>query len=207
MLFGLGATLVLGAVLLRVAWMSGSPAHDRDQPASREWPQGRSRSHRGDAASRSTRTRERHNGCLDRHRAGICLPDRDLTELAGAVPRPSPARPPQCQCFHQRDRRLGMAVDPEGDCLIDGNAKPLTITVPATLHDLNAEIGLYNARVVRDVTGDFDIQVKVVGDFRPGSQSNRAGGIPFNGGGIVVFLDVDSFIRLERGHVEWGILQ
>jgi len=96
----------------------------------------------------------------------------------------------------------GAVVDPDGDCPIDPNGNALTITVPPTLHDLNATIGLYNApRVLREVAGDFDIQVKVVGDFRPGNVSNRAGGLPFNGAGIVVFLDGDSLIRLERGAV------
>jgi regulation of enolase protein 1 (concanavalin A-like superfamily) len=94
----------------------------------------------------------------------------------------------------------GVVVDPDGDCRIDGNQSALSITVPGTLHDLNADIGLYNApRVLREVVGDFDIQVKVMGDFRPGASSNRARGLPFNGAGIVVFADGDKFIRLERG--------
>jgi serine/threonine protein kinase len=96
----------------------------------------------------------------------------------------------------------GTAYDPGGDCQIDANGGALTITVPPTLHDLNAEINLFNApRVVREVEGDFDIQVKVVGDFSPGNDSNRQGGLPFNGAGIVAFLDGDSVIRLERGAV------
>ncbi len=96
----------------------------------------------------------------------------------------------------------GTVIDPVGDCLVNANGGALTITVPATLHDLNAGIGLFNApRVLREVVGDFDIQVRVVGDFTPGERSNREGGIPFNGAGIIVSLGGDSFVRLERGAV------
>ncbi len=93
----------------------------------------------------------------------------------------------------------GTAFDPDGDCEIKAQGKALVMTIPATLHDLNAEIGTFNApRVVRDVVGDFEITVKVVGDFKPGRASNRAGGLPFNGAGIIVCHGTDKFIRLER---------
>jgi serine/threonine protein kinase len=96
----------------------------------------------------------------------------------------------------------GLANDPDGDCQMNGDRNTLTITVPPTLHDLNATIGKYNApRVVRDVEGDFEIEVRVEGDFRPGSICNREGGIPFVGGGIVICDGGDNFIRLERGLV------
>ena len=43
------------------------------------------------------------------------------------------------------------------------------MTIPATLHDVNAGVGMFNApQVVRDVAGDFEITVKVVGAFKPG---------------------------------------
>jgi len=96
----------------------------------------------------------------------------------------------------------GLAIDPDGDCQMNGERTTLTITVPPTLHDLNANIGKYNApRVVRDVEGDFEVEVRVEGDFRPGSICNRAGGFPFVGGGIVICDGGDNFIRLERGVV------
>jgi serine/threonine protein kinase/regulation of enolase protein 1 (concanavalin A-like superfamily) len=96
----------------------------------------------------------------------------------------------------------GLAIDPDGDCQINGDRTTLSITVPPTLHDLSADVGKYNApRVVRDVEGDFEVEVRVEGDFRPGSICNRPGGIPFVGGGIVICDGGDNFIRLERGIV------
>jgi regulation of enolase protein 1 (concanavalin A-like superfamily) len=105
----------------------------------------------------------------------------------------------------RREREItgwGLAVDPDGDCRMNGDRSTLTITVPPTLHDLNPSIGKYNApRVVRDVEGDFEVEVRVEGDFRPGSICNRADGLPFVGGGIVIFDGDDTIIRLERGVV------
>ena len=67
-----------------------------------------------------------------------------------------------------------------------------------TLHDLNADIGKYNApRVMWDVEGDFEVEVRVDGDFRPGNLCNRAGGIPFVGAGIVICDGGDNFVRLS----------
>jgi len=97
----------------------------------------------------------------------------------------------------------GKAVDPDGDCQIKAEDNALAITIPgATLHDLNADIDKYNApRVLREVEGDFSIQVKVVGDFKPGTKSMNPKSLPFNGGGLFGWRDSDNFIRLERGAV------
>jgi regulation of enolase protein 1 (concanavalin A-like superfamily) len=93
----------------------------------------------------------------------------------------------------------GTAIDSDGDCQITPDGKTLTMAMPGTLHDLNADIDKYNApRVLRDVEGDFEITVKVVGDFKPGTQATRKGTLPYNGAGIVVWRDSDNFIRLER---------
>ena len=94
----------------------------------------------------------------------------------------------------------GNVVDPDGDCNVKLEGKALVMNLPGTLHDLNADIDKYNApRVLREVEGNFVIQVKVVGDFKPGPKSMRAKGLPFNGGGIFVWRDSDNYIRLERG--------
>ena len=93
----------------------------------------------------------------------------------------------------------GLAIDPDGDCQINVEGQALSMTIPGKLHDLNAEIDTYNApRVLRDVDGDFEIQVKVVGDFKPGTPFTRKGALPSMGAGLVVWRDADNFIRLER---------
>jgi regulation of enolase protein 1 (concanavalin A-like superfamily) len=96
----------------------------------------------------------------------------------------------------------GNVVDLDGDCNVRTEGKALVMSIPGSLHDLNADIDKYNApRVLREVEGNFSIQVKVVGDFKPGPKSMRAKGLPFNGGGIFVWRDSDNYIRLERGAV------
>jgi regulation of enolase protein 1 (concanavalin A-like superfamily) len=96
----------------------------------------------------------------------------------------------------------GKLVDPDGDCNVSAEGKALLMNIPGTLHDLNADIDKYNApRVLREVDGDFAIQVKVVGDFKPGTKALREKSLPYNGGGLFVWRDSDNFIRLERGAV------
>ncbi len=96
----------------------------------------------------------------------------------------------------------GTVIDPDGDCKIAPDGDALVVTIPGVLHDLNADIDKYNApRVLREVEGNFAIQVKVVGDFKPGPKPTNPKSLPFNGGGIFVWRDSDNFIRLERGAV------
>lgn len=96
----------------------------------------------------------------------------------------------------------GSAIDPDGDCKITTEGKTLTINIPGALHDLNADIDKFNApRVLRQVRGDFDVQVKVAGDFKPGPKSTNPKSVPYNGAGIFVWRDSDNFIRLERGAI------
>ncbi len=106
------------------------------------------------------------------------------------------------------DRKLaawGTPIDPDKDCEFSSAAKTLTVTVPGTLHDLNHDSGKLNApRVVRAVVGDFVATVKVGGDFQAGGRSTNPKGIPYNGGGILIWSDTDNFIRLERGAMRRG---
>lgn len=99
----------------------------------------------------------------------------------------------------------GEIVDPDGDCEISHEDGVLTITVPNTLHDLNRRNGDLNApRVLREVDGDFQIQVKVSGEFKPGPESTAPKSTAFNGAGILVWHDDRSFIRLERNSFGGG---
>jgi regulation of enolase protein 1 (concanavalin A-like superfamily) len=94
----------------------------------------------------------------------------------------------------------GTAIDPEKDCEFCAEATTLTLKVPGSLHDLNHDGAKLNApRLVRDIEGNFVATVKVGGDFQPGGQSTNPRGVPYNGGGILLWNDAENFIRLERG--------
>ncbi len=70
------------------------------------------------------------------------------------------------------------------------------------MHDLSAEFSKMNSpRVLQVIDGDFIAQVKVSGEFQPKGPATRPGGYPFNGAGLLVWLDAGQFIRLERAAV------
>jgi regulation of enolase protein 1 (concanavalin A-like superfamily) len=96
----------------------------------------------------------------------------------------------------------GDVSDPDGDCKVGMESGSLTFEVPGSLHDLNTEIGKLNApRVVQDVEGDFVIQVRVRGEFQPEGPGTRHDALPYNGAGLLLWLDGDHYIRIERGAV------
>jgi regulation of enolase protein 1 (concanavalin A-like superfamily) len=96
----------------------------------------------------------------------------------------------------------GDVVDPDGDCKVVTADGGLNLEVPGSLHDLNAEIGKLNApRVVQEVEGDFTISVRVRGEFQPEGPGTRHEALPYNGAGLVIWLDDDHNVRLERGAV------
>jgi regulation of enolase protein 1 (concanavalin A-like superfamily) len=99
----------------------------------------------------------------------------------------------------QEIKNWGTIADPDKDCTIKEQKGTLTITVPATGHDLGVEHQLMNApRVLRKVSGDFTAQVRVAGRVEaeaPGTLSDR---LPFMGAGLLLWQDVNNYIRLER---------
>lgn len=94
----------------------------------------------------------------------------------------------------------GTVVDPDGDCEATLAGGDLTLTVPATPHNLNPRLGRLNGvRVLRSVSGDFTAKLKVSGKFEPGTRkTSPAGAVPFVGAGLLVWADRDLFVRLER---------
>jgi regulation of enolase protein 1 (concanavalin A-like superfamily) len=96
----------------------------------------------------------------------------------------------------------GMAIDPDGDCQILDKGTALEISVPNTHHDLNADNDKLNApRVMREVTGDFTMTVKVIGTFKPGTKSTNPKAVPYIGAGIVVWQDSDNYVFLGRAAI------
>src|SRR5947209_3073819 len=66
-------------------------------------------------------------------------------------------------------------VNPGGRCRFDRTGDKLTLTVPGRGHGLDVSNGRLNApRLLRDLRGDFVVQVRVGGDFRP---KRLAGGL------------------------------
>ena len=66
-------------------------------------------------------------------------------------------------------------------------------------HDLNADNDKLNSpRVLREVTGDFTITVKVSGRFKPSHKSTNPKAVPYIGAGIVVWQDSNNYVFLGR---------
>ena len=96
----------------------------------------------------------------------------------------------------------GEVIDPDNDCKVEEKGNVLAIEVPGTIHDLDADNDRFNApRVIREVSGDFSVTVKVVGGFKPGAKSTKPKGVPYNGAGIFVWQDSDNYIFLGRAAI------
>jgi regulation of enolase protein 1 (concanavalin A-like superfamily) len=90
-------------------------------------------------------------------------------------------------------------VDPDGDCKFRREKDVLTIEVPGTDHGLGIERKLMNApRLLRDVKGDFIVEVRVSGEFQPSSVGTNPAGFPFIGAGLLLMNGEKTYIRLER---------
>ena len=93
----------------------------------------------------------------------------------------------------------GEAIDPDGDCRIGLDEDKVTISVPPTRHDLSVEVGDVNSpRVLRNIEGDFIVQVKVSGNFRHSGKSTSIEYAAYQGGGLLLWQDRRNYIRLER---------
>jgi regulation of enolase protein 1 (concanavalin A-like superfamily) len=109
----------------------------------------------------------------------------------------------------ERDRRIkgwGRVVDPDGDCKIEAE-KNVSLTVPAGLHDLSFvghSGGQTAPRILQEVDGDFIAQVKVTGDFELGDATAVEGKANFYGAGLLLWVNENHFIRLERNVMRSG---
>lgn len=82
----------------------------------------------------------------------------------------------------------GRAVDPNGDCTFYTSDGKLLIHIPAgpPPHGFAAENRSTDApRVLRDLCGDFTIQVQVDGRFSPGDESAQPGRTAYQGAALV----------------------
>jgi hypothetical protein len=97
----------------------------------------------------------------------------------------------------------GTLTDRTGDCVIKKQDGKLSVTVPGGRYSLNASVGGMKApRILKEVEGDFTIEVKVEGDFKPGEIPAGVDVRPFHGAGLLVWQDAGNYVRLER-NVYW----
>lgn len=92
----------------------------------------------------------------------------------------------------------GTLIDPDGDCSFVIADDRVSIQVPDTPHGLSAELNRVNApRILREVSGDFTIEVTIDGIFAPGAATVPSR-TPYNGAGLLLWQDEKNYIRLER---------
>ena len=97
------------------------------------------------------------------------------------------------------DHSNGMVIDPDGDCNFEAQDGKVVITIPGIAHDLSSYNKKKNApRILREVEGDFIVEVKVSCDLDPGDESAEEGKAIFNGAGLLIWHDDDHFVRFER---------
>ncbi len=93
----------------------------------------------------------------------------------------------------------GRVIDPDHDCSVRREGKILVIDLPNTPHNRTAFSGLFNVpRVVRPIDGDFDVRVRVDGEFDPVGPAERPVDEPSNGGGLIVVGEGESHVILDR---------
>jgi len=98
----------------------------------------------------------------------------------------------------------GTVVDPDRDCRFAEDQGKLTITVPGTYHDLTHSQGrdqLNSPRVIQVAKGDFLAQVKVHAFPLPVAGTSTSNGVCFVSSGLLIWLDGDNFIRMDRAAV------
>jgi regulation of enolase protein 1 (concanavalin A-like superfamily) len=123
-----------------------------------------------------------------------------LVVSAFPVPGPGPGHlPPAAPAAAAALPGWGDVFDPDGDCTVERQGQALSVNVPATPHDLSAELGQVNSpRVLQAVEGDFSAQVKVCGALRPTTPPSVLGRVPFQSAGLLLWSDGGNYVRLER---------
>ena len=125
--------------------------------------------------------------------------------LAPLFAQPSPEPAPQKDWMYL----WGTVVDPDKDGRFVATRETLTVTVPGPAHVLVDGARQNAPRVIRDVRGDFQVQVKVAalaghkGAFQRNLFLEGPAGFlntsAFHGAGLVVMEDADNFFKLEQG--------
>ncbi len=94
------------------------------------------------------------------------------------------------------EKECGTVEDPDGDCTFRADLGRLSIVIPGTPHALSAEIGKMNGpRVLREIDGDFRVQVKVAGALPADPRCEMPGRWAFYGAGLLVLQDEKNYVR------------
>ena len=114
--------------------------------------------------------------------------------LPWSVGRAAGDKPPQ------KVEGWGELADAGGQAKVRKDGARVTLEVPAGSYDLYPENQKVNApRLVQDASGDFAVQVKVVGKVM-GEKGAEAPGrdVAFNAATLVIWQDENNFVRLDR---------
>ena len=109
----------------------------------------------------------------------------------------------QTQAPAELTKLWGTPVDPDGDCTfkMDDNAR-LHIKIPGKPHILTAEVNGVKEnsapRVLREIEGDFQVEVIVSGEFPANTNALLPNRWPFFASGLLVWQDGNNYIRFER---------
>ena len=100
----------------------------------------------------------------------------------------------------------GKAEDPDKDCKFTATGDKLATRVPGgNAHDLSSELGMMNSpRSLQEIEGDFKIQVTVDGRFEVGGESSQEGRSGYNGACLLLMMDEQNYLRLERATMHWS---
>ncbi len=98
----------------------------------------------------------------------------------------------------------GTPVDPLKDCKFTLDGTKLTITAGKGDHDLSVQNKVLNApRVLKEIEGDFEMKVKVSGEYPKGAKAGtERANLVFYGHGLLVWDDEKNYVRLEKAYVD-----
>jgi hypothetical protein len=95
-------------------------------------------------------------------------------------------------------------VDPDNDCKFLQDTDRLTIVLPGKAHDLVKLNKLMNApRLLREVKGDFRVEVRVSGDWTLSADSTVEDDFTYVAGGLLIMWGDENDQRVDR--LEFGI--
>jgi hypothetical protein len=113
-------------------------------------------------------------------------------------------------CAHRESASLptrwGTVENPSGICKVTWTNQAWHMELPGGIFDLSPYQRPDNLapRVLQSVAGDFVAEVKVTGDFDPGTLPVMPGRAAFFGAGLLLWESPTNYVRLERNEWTYG---